>query len=904
MAERGMRGKVQVWSSFVAVVAVVSAIAGADRIQAARPNPILFVTQVPIPFDDQNSTSVFANHQANIRFTPRGGDLWILYPDDSLKNLTATAGFGANCAAGQICFQGSTSIAVREPSVHWSGTKALFSMVVGAPPSQHVGVQSFWQIYEITGLGKAQTPVITKVPNQPANYNNVAPFYGTDERVLFTSDRPRGGEPHLYPQLDEYKSQPTVTGLWSLDPATGDLHLVNHTVSGEFSPTIDSFGRIIVTRWDHLQRDSLADKDFAAIQLGNPSISGTFDYSDESAAASRLAPAFNAPLVELFPEPQSSRTDLLAGSNVIGMEFNQFFPWALNEDGTGEEIVNHSGRQDFRFAVGPAFNDNSDLIGWNMISSPPARTNLNYINNLLQIKERPTLAGHYLGIDATETGTHAGGQLIEVVAPPSQRPDLVTLTWWTDSTGKGTNAGTGHYRNPLPLSDGSVVVSYTSTMAAENQTYPTANSNPVSTYTYRLRTMTGNPPAPSQTGGPFATASPTNLTDVATSNAGILRSAWWWDPDLSQTYANVKMWELDPVEVVTRTKPVASIPGLALPEQHQFTAAGVDPTALRNWMAANDLALIVSRNLTTRDHDDKQQPFNLRVKFHDGSTHATTPAPGATKLYDITHLQIFQADSLRGLGGTANPLPGRRPLARPMHDGAANNPPNPNPSAPTGTIAIAADGSTAAFVPARRALSWAVTDDTLTSPRTFTPVIHERYWLTFQPGEIRVCASCHGLSHTDQAGGGVPANDPQALLDLLNYWKAQNPPPASANGFYAITPCRILDTRLPDGAGGGPAIAAQGTRVLNVGNRCKIPANAMAVSINVTVTGQTAAGFLRLYPSDIASPNTSTISFSSTTTRANNSVMALSTDGSGTLKVLNASGSTAHVVLDVNGYFE
>ncbi len=45
------------------------------------------------------------------------------------------------------------------------------------------------------------TPVITRVPNQPAAYNNVSPTYGTDDRILFTSDRPRGGEAHLYPQL-------------------------------------------------------------------------------------------------------------------------------------------------------------------------------------------------------------------------------------------------------------------------------------------------------------------------------------------------------------------------------------------------------------------------------------------------------------------------------------------------------------------------------------------------------------------------------------------------------------------------------------------------------------------------------------------------------------------------------
>src|ERR1044071_9046571 len=83
------------------------------------PNPILFVTQVPIPGDFTTVASTFGNHNGQINSAPRGGDLWIRYPDGAQKNLPRTAGF--------------TEIAVREPSVHWSGTKALFSMVSGTP---------------------------------------------------------------------------------------------------------------------------------------------------------------------------------------------------------------------------------------------------------------------------------------------------------------------------------------------------------------------------------------------------------------------------------------------------------------------------------------------------------------------------------------------------------------------------------------------------------------------------------------------------------------------------------------------------------------------------------------------------------------------------------------------------
>jgi hypothetical protein len=39
------------------------------------------------------------------------------------------------------------------------------------------------QLYEITGLVPTDTPVITLVPNQPSNYNNISPIYGTDGRI-------------------------------------------------------------------------------------------------------------------------------------------------------------------------------------------------------------------------------------------------------------------------------------------------------------------------------------------------------------------------------------------------------------------------------------------------------------------------------------------------------------------------------------------------------------------------------------------------------------------------------------------------------------------------------------------------------------------------------------------------
>jgi hypothetical protein len=78
----------------------------------------------------------------------------------------------------------------------------------------------------------------------------------------------------------------------------------------------------------------------------------------------------------------------------------------------------------------------------------------------------------------------------------------------------------------------------------------------------------------------------------------------------------------------------------------------------------------------------------------------------------------------------------------------------------------------------------------------------------------------------------------------------------------------------------------------------------VALSLNLTVTAPAAAGNLRLYPADVVAPLVSTLNFSAGQTRANNAIVAAAADGSVGIVVKNASAGAAHVVLDVNGYFE
>uniref|UniRef100_UPI0035AE6A53 hypothetical protein n=1 Tax=Chitinimonas sp. TaxID=1934313 RepID=UPI0035AE6A53 len=434
------------------------------------PYPIIFVTQVPVPADFTTIGSVFGNHRADLESVARGGDLWIRYQDGTLKNLTQAVGVSSSGLLG------ANAIAVRDPAVHWDANKVVFSAVVGAPAKQSQLETYYWQLYEISGLGPNDTPVLSKVAKQPANFNNISPIYGTDDRIIFTSDRPRSGERHLYPQLDEYEEAPVVSGLWSLDPKSGDLFMLNHSPSGAFTPTIDSFGRVIFTRWDHLQRDQQADADNS--EGGSY---GTFNYSDETAAARALNDRS-----EVFPEPRADTT------TVSGHRFNQFFPWQIHEDGREEETLNHVGRHELAGYGAQSFLDDPNLTYCCYTDSRYNRYRLNN-DSFLQIKEDPQLAGRFVGTSAPEFGTHAAGQLVRIKGAPTDNPDLMTVEYLTaSSTASASEDGktpaadhSGLYREPLPLADGKLIAVHTAETRADRNMGSTAA--PQSRYDFRLK---------------------------------------------------------------------------------------------------------------------------------------------------------------------------------------------------------------------------------------------------------------------------------------------------------------------------------------------------------------------------------------------------------------------------------
>ena len=125
--------------------------------------------------------------------------------------------------------------------------------------------------------------------------------------------------------------------------------------------------------------------------------------------------------------------------------------------------------------------------------------------------------------------------------------------------------------------------------------------------------------------------------------------------------------------------------------------------------------------------------------------------------------------------------------------------------------------------------------------------------------------------------------------------------------YTPITPLRVLDTRPAFATGLSGVFPANTPRSWQVAGFTSIsgsiPANAIAVTGNVTVTNQTAAGYLSVTPNPTATPASSTINFPLGDNRANNVTVPLSDTGMLSATYKAANGKSTNLIFDVTGYF-
>ncbi len=122
-------------------------------------------------------------------------------------------------------------------------------------------------------------------------------------------------------------------------------------------------------------------------------------------------------------------------------------------------------------------------------------------------------------------------------------------------------------------------------------------------------------------------------------------------------------------------------------------------------------------------------------------------------------------------------------------------------------------------------------------------------------------------------------------------------------GFYALTPCRIADTRTGDGftgAFGPPSLVGGATRNFPIqSSSCDVPATAQAYSLNITAVPRGPLGYLTAWPAGWGVPIAATLNSPGGSVIANAAIVLAGTNGAISLYA----SSETDVVIDINGYF-
>jgi hypothetical protein len=172
--------------------------------------------------------------------------------------------------------------------------------------------------------------------------------------------------------------------------------------------------------------------------------------------------------------------------------------------------------------------------------------------------------------------------------------------------------------------------------------------------------------------------------------------------------------------------------------------------------------------------------------------------------------------------------------------------------------------------------------------------------LNFVKGDIKA----NGLTVALGSGGTLsatymapPGATTSLVFDVTGYFTAD----ASGVEYHPMNASRLLDTRVGNGL--SSPLSANAPSALQVAGRTVIPANATAVTGNVTVTGETDYWAIFVGPVPIAYPGSSTLNFRKGDIRANNLTVALGSSGNLSATYMGPAGATTDLVFDVTGYF-
>ncbi len=144
------------------------------------------------------------------------------------------------------------------------------------------------------------------------------------------------------------------------------------------------------------------------------------------------------------------------------------------------------------------------------------------------------------------------------------------------------------------------------------------------------------------------------------------------------------------------------------------------------------------------------------------------------------------------------------------------------------------------------------------------------------------------------------SNTTNLILDINGYFQSAG---SGTLEYYKLTPCRVADTRNPNGPLGGPFLLGGQARNFPVpqASACDIPNSALAYSLNFTAIPYNGErlGYLTAWPQGETQPVVSTLNNPTATVVANAAVIPAGTGGGISVYV----DDNTNLAIDINGYF-
>jgi hypothetical protein len=460
----------------------------------------------------------------------------------------------------------------------------------------------------------------------------------------------------------------------------------------------------------------------------------------------------------------------------------------------------------------------------------------------------------------------------------------------------------------ISLSASTIAAGDTVTVALGNATNPTAASN---SYTLSESTsadpIAASSPAYAVTGLPYTAVTPTRICDTRAESAIVSANQCNGNGTTTGT--------LSPGGTLTVTVP--GLPAGATAVVLNVTVTNTTASSfLTVWPTGSTLPNASNLNWVAGD----TVPNLVEVTLGPSNQVNLYNAFGTTDV--VVDLEGYVAPIATAGTGLFNPLsPARICDTRAQSDIVAANPCNGNGTT-TGTLGqggqrnvqVTGEGGVPASGVAAVVLNVTVTNTTASSFLTVWPTGHTEpnasnvNWVAGQtvPNRVIVPVGTGGQVTIANEFGST-----DVVVDVGGWFTDASNASATGARYVALAPTRICDTRAEsdlvsanqcNGNGTTTGTLGQGgTAIVQVTGLAGVPAYAVAVVANTTVTNTTAPSFLTVYPDGTTLPNASDLNWVGGETVPNLVVVELGSGGA--VDATNAFGGT-DVIMDVEGFYE